>query len=556
MPPDVGPMLAGNTMDRPLLVPSLISYAARSHAGTEVVAVDSAGVTTRSTWREVGERAHLVSAALVYDGVGPGDRVATIAWNDHRHLEAYYGITGIGAVLHTVNPRLHDDQLAFILNDAADSVVLVDASFVDIASRLAPRTPTVRRWVILGRLDTPAGLPGEIAYEDWIADVPGPAGWPEFSERSAATLCYTSGTTGNPKGVLQSHRSIVLQTWACCTGDGHDIHSGQAVLGAVPMFHVNGWALPFATAMSGAKLVLPGPDLSPEALVSLIEAEDVTFSAGVPTIWLGIVQFLQATGRTVPSLQKVAVGGSAAPRVLIDTLEDDYGVTVSHVWGMTEMTQGTSGRFTHRVERASRDAQRVRQAKAGRELYGIELRVVDDAGAELPRDGRSVGEIQARGPWMCGAYYGGALADADAFADSHLGEADGGWLRTGDVGALDAEGYLTLTDRSKDVIKSGGEWISSIELENAALEAPGVAAAAVIGLPHERWGERPLLIIELAAGATLDADAVLEAIRPRVASWWLPDDIVVAEEIPLTGTGKIDKKMLRARFADHAWSSR
>ncbi len=549
-------MLAGNTMDRPLLVPSLISYAARSHAGTEVVAVDSAGVTTRSTWREVGERAHLVSAALVYDGVGPGDRVATIAWNDHRHLEAYYGITGIGAVLHTVNPRLHDDQLAFILNDAADSVVLVDASFVDIASRLAPRTPTVRRWVILGRLDTPAGLPGEIAYEDWIADVPGPAGWPEFSERSAATLCYTSGTTGNPKGVLQSHRSIVLQTWACCTGDGHDIHSGQAVLGAVPMFHVNGWALPFATAMSGAKLVLPGPDLSPEALVSLIEAEDVTFSAGVPTIWLGIVQFLQATGRTVPSLQKVAVGGSAAPRVLIDTLEDDYGVTVSHVWGMTEMTQGTSGRFTHRVERASRDAQRVRQAKAGRELYGIELRVVDDAGAELPRDGRSVGEIQARGPWMCGAYYGGALADADAFADSHLGEADGGWLRTGDVGALDAEGYLTLTDRSKDVIKSGGEWISSIELENAALEAPGVAAAAVIGLPHERWGERPLLIIELAAGATLDADAVLEAIRPRVASWWLPDDIVVAEEIPLTGTGKIDKKMLRARFADHAWSSR
>ena len=549
-------MLAGNTMDRPLLVPSLISYAARSHAATEVVAVDSAGVTTRSTWREVGERAHLVSAALVCDGVGPGDRVATIAWNDHRHLEAYYGITGIGAVLHTVNPRLHDDQLAFILNDAADSVVLVDASFVDIASRLAPRTPTVRRWVILGRLDAPAGLPDEIAYEDWIADVPGPAGWPEFSERSAATLCYTSGTTGNPKGVLQSHRSIVLQTWACCTGDGHDIHSGQAVLGAVPMFHVNGWALPFATAMSGAKLVLPGPDLSPEALVSLIEAEDVTFSAGVPTIWLGIVQFLQATGRTVPSLQKVAVGGSAAPRVLIDTLEDDYGVTVSHVWGMTEMTQGTSGRFTHRVERASRDAQRVRQAKAGRELYGIELRVVDDAGAELPRDGRSVGEIQARGPWMCGAYYGGALADADAFADSHLGEADGGWLRTGDVGALDAEGYLTLTDRSKDVIKSGGEWISSIELENAALEAPGVAAAAVIGLPHERWGERPLLIIELAAGAALDAQAVRDAISPRVASWWMPDDIVVAEQIPLTGTGKIDKKLLRARFADHAWSSR
>ena len=353
--------------------------------------------------------------------------------------------------------------------------------------------------------------------------------------------------------MLQSHRSIVLQTWATCTGDGHDVHSGHAVLGTVPMFHVNGWALPFACAMSGAKLVLPGPDLSPETLVDLIEAEDITFSAGVPTVWLGVVQHLQATGRAVPSLQKVAVGGSAAPRVLIDTLEDDYGVTVSHIWGMTEMTQGTSGRFTHRVERAGRDAQRTRQAKAGRELYGIELRVVGDDGAELPRDGASVGEIQARGPWMSGAYYRGALADPGAFADSHLDEAGGGWLRTGDVGALDPEGYLTLTDRSKDVIKSGGEWISTIELENAALEAPGVAAAAVIGLPHERWGERPLLIVELADGAALDSASVLDAIRPKVASWWLPDDIVAADAIPLTSTGKIDKKLLRSSYAAHTW---
>ena len=551
-----GMSLLGNTMDRPLLVSTLISYAARSHAGTDVVATDSAGVTTRSTWGEVGERARLVSGALAADGIGPGDRVATIACNDHRHLEAYYGITGIGAVLHTVNPRLHDDQLAYILNDAVDSIVLVDQSFIDIAARLAPRTPTVRRWVVLGRLDAPAGLPGEIAYEDWIGGTAGPAAWPEFDERSAATLCYTSGTTGNPKGVLQSHRSIVLQTWACCTGDGHDIHSGHAVLGAVPMFHVNGWALPFATAMSGAKLVLPGPDLSPEALVDLIETEDVTFSAGVPTVWLGVVQYLQASGRTVPSLEKVAVGGAAAPRVLTDTLEDDYGVTVSHVWGMTEMTQGTSGRFTHRVERLDRDSQRARQAKAGRELYGIELRVVDEQGNVLAHDGHSVGEIQARGPWMCGAYYLGELAEPGAFADSHLPRSDGGWLRTGDVGALDSEGYLTLTDRSKDVIKSGGEWISSIELENAALGAPGVAAAAVIGLPHERWGERPLLIVELADGAMLDNDAVLDAIRPRVASWWLPDDIVVADAIPLTGTGKIDKKALRTSYAGHAWPQR
>ena len=555
MTADVGPMLAGDTMDRPLLVSSLISHAARNHASTDVVAVDSAGSMKRSNWGEIGGRSRRVSAALIADGVSPGDRVATIACNDHRHLEAYYGICGIGAVLHTVNPRLHDDQLAYIVNDAADCTVLVDASFADLAARLAPHTPSVRRWVVLGQLDEPAGLPGETHYEDWLAGAHTAADWPEFDERSAATLCYTSGTTGNPKGVLQSHRSIVLQTWACCTGDGHDVHSGHAVLGAVPMFHVNGWALPFASAMSGAKLVLPGPDLSPEALVNLIESEDVTFSAGVPTIWLGVVQHLEATGRTVPSLEKVAVGGSAAPRVLIDTLEDDYGVTVSHVWGMTEMTQGTSGRFTHRVERLDRDSQRSRQAKAGRELYGIELRVVDDTGMVLPRDGRSVGEIQARGPWMSGAYYLGKLADPGALGDSHLPHEEGGWLRTGDVGAIDDEGYLTLTDRSKDVIKSGGEWISSIELENAALDAPGIAAAAVIGLPHERWGERPLLLVELDPGATLGRQEVLDALRPRVASWWLPDDIVAVPEIPLTGTGKIDKKLLRDRFADHAWPS-
>ena len=550
------PTLLGNTMDRQLQVSTLISYAVRSHSATEVVAVDSAGITTRSSWGEVGALARQVSAALADDGVRPGERVATIAWNDHRHLAAYYGITGIGAVLHTVNPRLHDHQIEFILNDAQDSVVLVDPSFIELATRIAPRTPTVKRWVVLGRSDSPAGLPGEVAFEDWIAAAERPANWPEFDERTAATLCYTSGTTGDPKGVLQSHRSIVLQTWACCTGDGHDIHSGQCVLGAVPMFHVNGWALPFATAMCGAKLVLPGPDLSPETLVNLIEAEEVTFSAGVPTIWLGVVNYLRATGRKVPSLGKLAVGGSAAPRMLIDTLEDDYGVTVSHVWGMTEMTQGTSGRLAHRIERSGRDAQRDRQAKAGRELYGIELRAVDQEGSELARDGRSVGEIQARGPWMCGAYYRGALTNPDSLADSHTSPADGEWLRTGDVGTLDSEGYLTLTDRSKDVIKSGGEWISSIELENAALDAPGVNAAAVIGLPHEQWGERPLLILELADGATLDVEAVLHTIRPRVASWWLPDDIVVADAIPLTGTGKIDKKLLRTHYARHIWPRR
>ena len=339
------PMLLGNTMDRPLLVSSLISYAARSHAGTDVVSVDSAGVTTRSTWGKVAERARLVSGALVADGIRPGERVATIACNDHRHLEAYYGITGIGAVLHTVNPRLHDDQLAFILNDAADSIVLVDQSFTEIAARLAPRTPTVRRWVVLGRLDAPAGLPGEIAYDDWIAAAPGPAAWPDFDERAAATLCYTSGTTGNPKGVLQSHRSIVLQTWATCTGDGHDVHSGHAVLGTVPMFHVNGWALPFATAMSGAKLVLPGPDLSPEALVNLIEAEDITFSAGVPTIWLGVVQYLQGTASSAAT----AMPSATARRRPAASCTASSCAWSTPTAASCPMTGAASARFRHAV---------------------------------------------------------------------------------------------------------------------------------------------------------------------------------------------------------------
>jgi fatty-acyl-CoA synthase len=405
----------------------------------------------------------------------------------------------------------------------------------------------VRKWVVLTDELQETSLPNAVAYEQWISESGSTVDWPLLDEWNAATLCYTSGTTGDPKGVMQSHRSIVLQTWATCTGDGHNVNSSESILLAVPMFHVNGWAIPFAAAMSGAKLVLPGPDLSAEALVRQIQDEQITFSAGVPTIWLSVVQQLKDTGSDIPSLQRIAVGGSAAPRSLMDTLEDDYGVFVSHVWGMTEMTQGSAGRFTHRVAGLNREEQRRRQAMAGRELYGVELRLVDANGEDVPRDGSSPGELLARGPWVAGAYF--ELADEM----THIEDDSGNWLRTGDVATMDTEGYITIVDRAKDVIKSGGEWISSIELENAAVGAPGVAEAAAVGLPHDRWGERPLLLVVLEPDSEFERDEIVEAIKPHVASWWLPDAIVAVEEIPHTGTGKIDKKVLRDRFSEFNW---
>ena len=541
-------MLRGLNMDRQLLISSLIEYAGRNHSNTEVVATDSTGRVHRTNWAEVHQRSQRVSGALRAAGIGKGDRVGTIGWNDHRHLEAYYGITGIGSVLHTVNPRLREQQIAWIINHAEDKIVFVDPDFLSAAEKIAQETPSVRAWVIMADDVPETSLQNVVAYEKWVAETLPIEEWPILDEWSAATLCYTSGTTGNPKGVMQSHRSIVLQTWATCTGDGHDVNSSQSILLAVPMFHVNGWAIPFAAAMAGAKLVLPGPDMSPESIVRQIQEENVTFSAGVPTIWLSVVQHLQETGADLPSLNRLAVGGSAAPRSLMDTLEDDYEVFVSHVWGMTEMTQGSAGRFTHKVSRLDREEKRRRQAMAGRELYGVELRLIDADGNDVERDGATPGELLARGPWVAGSYFG--LEDDS----THISGPDGVWLRTGDVATMDSEGYISIVDRAKDVIKSGGEWISSIELENAAVGAPGVEEAAAVGLPHDRWGERPLLIVVLDQGKDLNSDEILESIKPHVASWWLPNDVVAIEEIPHTGTGKIDKKVLREQFADFSWS--
>ncbi len=526
-------MLYGLNMDRPLLLSGLITYAAAFHGDTEVVSKDSAGAVVRTNYRTLEERARRVSALLTSLGVERGDRVATIAWNDHRHFACYYGIAGMGAVLHTVNPRLFDEQIAYILNHAEDVVVFVDPAFAPLAERLRDGVGSVKRWIVLDD------------EFDALLDTTEPiAAWPELDEREAAALCYTSGTTGNPKGVLYHHRGLVLQSFACCSGDGHGVNSRETVLLVVPMFHVNGWAMPFSCAQSGAKLVLPGPDIGPEAIHHWVTSEGVTLSAGVPTVWLSVVQHLEQHGLDVPSLRRVAIGGASAPPALIATLEDRYGVMVTHVWGMTEMTLGSSGMPPGRVAALPVEERRKRQMKGGRVMYGVDLEIVGEDGVPVAHDGVARGELLARGPWVAGSYYRGE----DGGGTTHT---DDGWLRTGDVATMDAEGYIEIVDRSKDMIKSGGEWISSIQLENEAVGCPGVAEAAVIALPHPRWQERPLLVVVRQAGATVTAEDVLAHLAERVAKWWLPDEVVFVEEIPHTGTGKIQKTTLRARFADH-----
>ena len=530
-------------MDRQLLLGSALEYAARFHGDTEVVSQDSAGERRRFGYAEIHDRARRVSTVLDDLGVRRGDRVATLAWNDHRHLSAYYGIVGTGAVLHTVNPRLFDDQLGYILRHARDRVVLFDPAFADQIERLRPLAAHVEHWI-----------PLDPSFDARVDAAATSTPWPELDEREAACLCYTSGTTGNPKGVLYHHRALVLQSLMLCTHEGHGVTSSESVLALPPMFHVNGWAFPFACPMSGARLLLPGPDLSPEALVRWINDEGATFTAGVPTVFLALVDHLRQSGQRIDPLRRIAIGGSSAPPALIDTLEEEYGVTVSHVWGMTEMTLGVSGRLTGTVAALPTEQRRLRQMKAGRVVWGVELEIVDDAGQPLPHDGVAHGELLARGPWVAGAYYPGADT-ADAASAAGAGDAGGGtshtadgWLRTGDIATMDAEGYIQLVDRAKDVIKSGGEWISSIILENAAVGCPGVAEAAVIGVPHPRWQERPLLVIVRQAGSQVDAPTIRAHLATQVASWWLPEEIVFAEDIPHTGTGKIAKQELRTRY--------
>jgi acyl-CoA synthetase (AMP-forming)/AMP-acid ligase II len=537
--------MLGLMQDWPLLVHKIIDHAATYHGAREVVTRTVEGPVVRSSYGEIAKRSHKAAHALDRMGIRLGDRVATMAWNTARHIEAWYGIAGIGAIYHTLNPRLFPDQIVYIVNHAEDRVLFFDITFAKLVEEIAPRCPTIELFVCLtDAANLPkANIPNLVAYEEFIEGCDEHFAWREFDEHTACGLCYTSGTTGNPKGVLYSHRSNVLHALIAAQADAMALRACDAILPVVPMFHANAWAIAFTGPMVGAKLVLPGPKLDGDSICALLTDEQVTMTAAVPTVWLALLQYLEKTGKTLPQMKRVVIGGSAAPRSMIEAFEKKYGITVIHAWGMTEMSPlGTLGTLKPRIEALPYEAQLDYKCKQGHPPFGVEMKIVNDDDAELPRDGKAFGRLKVRGPAVAKGYFRGEGAgsfDAE------------GWFDTGDVATLDADGYMTITDRAKDVIKSGGEWISTIEIENIAVGHPAVAEAAVIGVAHPKWDERPLLIIVLKPGENATREEILAYLTGRIAKWWMPDDVVFTGDIPHTATGKIQKMALRERYGTY-----
>jgi fatty-acyl-CoA synthase len=540
-------------MDVPLNVSMLLTHAARYAADTEIVSRRVEGDIHRYTYRDCEKRAKQLAQALTKLGVGPGERVGTLAWNGYRHLEAYYGTTGIGIVCHTINPRLFLEQIVYIVNHADDRYVFFDTSFTALVEKLAPLCPNVKGWIALADApkESPLGdaqsRPPTIAapvlyYETLLEAENGGLDWPQLDEQIASNLCYTSGTTGHPRGALYSQRSTVLHAYGAALPDSMAISARDAVLPVVPMFHVNAWGIPHAAPLAGAKLVLPGKDLDGRSLYELMEAEGVTLSAGVPTVWMGLLAYVREAGVRFTSLERTVIGGSSCPPAMLRAFEDDYGVRVIHAWGMTEMSPlGSLARLNWEQERREPEARRHLLEKQGRPICGVDMKIVGADGNELPRDGVAFGELHVRGPWVIGKYFG---SDESALVD--------GWFPTGDVATIDSDGFLQITDRSKDVIKSGGEWISSSDVENVAVAHPDVAEAACIACPHPKWGERPLLVVvRRPTGLGLTREALLAFYEGKVAKWWMPDDVVFVDELPHTATGKLMKIKLREMFRDH-----
>jgi fatty-acyl-CoA synthase len=530
-------------MDRPLTLPSILEYAAQYHPHREVVDRMVEGPVHRYGYGDALRRTKRMANALIALGVKPGDRVATLAWSTHRHFELYFAVTGIGAVLHTINPRLHDDQIVWMANHAEDAFLFFDITFAGQVAALKEGLPKVKAFVAMtDREHLPADAPKDaLVYEELIAANSAEFEWPELDERAASGLCYTSGTTGNPKGVLYGHRSTVLHAMALALPDAFNFSARDVVMPCAQMYHANAWCTPYAAPLVGAKLVLPGRLLDGPSVAELIETEDVTFLLGVPTIWVGVADFLEQQGRRLSSVKTIAIGGSAPTTSLIERIEDRLGGQMRQIWGMTE-TSPLGVINTPLPEHAgeSGEAATQRKLKQGRGLWGVDLRVVGEDGAELPRDGTSSGALQVRGPWVSSAYF--KNDGAAAFTDD-------GWFDTGDIATIDASGYLRLTDRAKDVIKSGGEWISTLDLEDAVCSHPAVAMAAAIGVPHPKWDERPLLLVVLRSGASAEPEALKSHVAARVAKWWTPDEVRIVDALPIGPTGKVLKRELRERLA-------
>ena len=541
-------MLPGLIQDRPLLISSLIDHANACHGSIEIVSRTVEGPIHRCTYADIHRRSKQVAKALLALGVAPGERIATLAWNGYRHMELYYGVSGMGAVLHTINPRLFPEQIEYIANHAEDQYLFFDVTFAPLLERLAAKMRTVKGFIAMtDRARMPAqSIPNLLCYEELVGAQDSDYEWPVFDERTASSLCYTSGTTGHPKGVLYSHRSTVLHSYGACAVDSIGVSAADTLLMVVPMFHVNAWGMPYAGAMAGTKLVLPGPALDGRSVYELLRDEQVTLALGVPTVWLMLLQYVETAGvdpKEECALRRVIIGGSAAPRAMSAKFETLFGAFVVHAWGMTEMSPlGTTCNLLPKHAGCTLEERLDLQTKQGRSIFGVELRICDDEGRRLPHDGKAFGHLMVRGPWIISGYFkdeGGPILDREGFFD------------TGDVATIDPDGYMQITDRSKDVIKSGGEWISSIDLENAAIGHPAIAEAAVIGVAHPKWQERPLLVVVRKAGQDVTREHLLAFLEGKVAKWWLPDDVAFVDELPHTATGKLLKTALRERFRDY-----